>query len=196
MAAATGKPVPREWLGLAYEDPANVLAEFRERQVDGYFSSVEFRALTSTEKRQSRERRQAALLCFGLGQRYGLPVVFAMDESWNHDLVSRIYQPVNRYGFVPVQLKEVVPVALNPLASLQAELDKLEQRRKYVDTLVAFYFNQDVPEFRPADLQLPHGAAQEIWVFGAREAEQRNWWLLGNLLGEKPDLTEFTHPSA
>ena len=92
-----------------------------------------------------------------------------------------------------VQLKEVVPSALNPTTSLKAILDSLG---KYVDSenlTVAIHLNQH-RRFDPQDVIVPLLPIAGMWIFGSISEDQSEWGLWGNFM-EQREGTRFTYPA-
>ena len=115
---------------LQYRNPARVLAALRdlEPQVAASTLPEATKQLRTNNLKRYREMREAALFCHGMSVRLALNVELAMDESHDYDFVAAWTAKDTRF-FVPVQLKEVVPVDLNAQSSVQSAVDKLS---KYV----------------------------------------------------------------
>ena len=149
-------------------------------------------SLRTRELRPFGEGRQAALFCYGMSKRLGAPVSFAQLEDQDHDIVARFVAD-GEVNYVPVQLKEWVPAKLNPSATLESELGKLE---KYVDSerlVVAFHLNRDATvDF--SSLKIPVLRIGALYFYGATDPTQKEWWLIGNLLKDGPMAHKFTYP--
>jgi hypothetical protein len=149
--------------------------------------------LRTNELKSMRELREAAIFCYGMGKRIGRTVYLAPGESQDYDCVAS-WVVGNEQHFAPVQLKEVVPTALNPSASLPAVVASLA---KYVDSkhlTVAIHLNQQT-HFDPATLVAPPLSIAALWVFAAVTPNQAAWGLWGNFL-ETPSGTRFEYPAA
>ncbi|MCC2971796.1 hypothetical protein LK539_07595 [Massilia sp. IC2-476] len=149
--------------------------------------------LRRRDLRQFLEGRQAALFCYGVGRALGVEVTFALCEKDDYDFVAR-YHIDNSEIYVPVQLKELVPVKLNEKADLQKLLDSVS--RKYPtssDLVVAIHINRDITDLRPAELRLPRGVGQ-LWFYGARDYTQERWMIAGDLLQDPNLVREFSYP--
>ena len=131
--------------------------------------------------------------CFATGwQRIGQTVYFAQSESQDYDFVASWVADDVRH-LATVQLKEVVPSALNPTTSLKAILDSLG---KYVDSenlTVAIHLNQH-RRFDPQDVIVPLLPIAGMWIFGSISEDQSEWGLWGNFM-EQREGTRFTYPS-
>jgi hypothetical protein len=182
-------------LTLEYADPAGFLAELRNVEPLVAASGLEaaVRQLRTRELREWKQAREAALFCHGLSGRIGFPVLFGRQEAQDYDFVARcIVGSANSFLFV--QLKEVVPPALNAKASVQAAIDGLE---KYVDSndlTVALYLNRPV-RFDPSTITLPTVPLAGLWVFGAITSDRLEWALWGDLLTTR-EGTRFRYPGS
>ena len=78
----------------------------------------------------SRELREGALFSFGMSQRIGQTVFLSPFEAQDHDFVASWVVGETQH-LAPVQLKEVVPHDLNPMASVQRIVAALA---KYTDS--------------------------------------------------------------
>lgn len=143
--------------------------------------------------KEAREERQAALFCHGMSQRIGQPVLFAATEDQDYDFIaSWIVEDLQHLA--PVQLKEVVPQSLNPLASIETIVAGLD---KYTDSsglTVAVHLNQ-AGRFEPTSLQLQHLQVASFWVFAAASMDQSQWNLWGNFTEPDAYGTRFTYPT-
>jgi hypothetical protein len=189
------KRVPNEWKRLTYLDPEAVLARYREIELSSHIESLGYsvKSLRTNSLKICREARQAALLCYGMSKVLGAKVWFAQFENRDFDIVAR-YQIGEEQHFVPVQLKELVPATLQPSATLQREIDKLNKYVAGQDLAVAFHINREMT-LRVEELKLPLGKLGELWLFGASGATQSDWFLLGDLLSSAPSLHKFTYPT-
>lgn len=184
----------REVQNLDYRDPRTILLKLREVecQVARSVLPADVRHLRTRRLKKWSEMRQAALFCYGMGQREGKTVHFALSESQDYDFVAS-WIAGDTQRFFPVQLKEVVPNTLNADASIQKVVDSL---RKYVnseDLTVAIHFNQH-GRLDTQDLRIPALRIGAVWVFGGISKDQSEWSLLGDIL-EQPVETRFTYPT-
>jgi hypothetical protein len=95
--------------------------------------------------------------------------------------------------YAPIQLKEIVPEALNPSASLEEELSKLAKYATSRETIVAIHVNR-AGRLEFSSLKPPKASVREIWLFGALSRDQRSWFLYGDLMGQ-PHFHEATYPT-
>ena len=122
----------RPWLRAAqkldFKDPARVLVGFRriEREFAASDLPANVRNLRANELKKMRERRQAALFCYGMSLRLGKPVLFADEEAQDYDFVA-MWVTEDQQNFAPVQLKEVVPLHRNPKAAVEHVLQGLKK---------------------------------------------------------------------
>ena len=127
-----------------------------------------------------------------MGQRIGQTVYFAKGESQDYDFVAS-WVVGREQHLAPVQLKEVVPLDLNPAATLQKTVSALA---KYVDSeqlTVAVHLNQQA-RFEPSQLFIPPLHIAALWVFAAISPDQSAWGLWGNFL-EQPACSHFAYPA-
>jgi hypothetical protein len=190
------KNVPRAWLRLAYTDPGPLLAKLRDLQESPRLYEVPLRAanLRLNSLRTERESRQAALFCYGMSQRLGLPIRYAMNSEQNSDIdaIAVIERP-DQYAFCPIQLKELVPSYLNATASLQGILDSVQATYTGLPELVlAVHLNRE-ESIVLSELRLPNNIA-ELWLFGSQTNAQISWILVGNLLTGCASASTFMHP--
>ena len=163
------KRIPREWLKLTYYRPRLILNGYRRIERSGLLNGLPYKiaALRTHKLKPYLEGRQAALFCHGIGTRIGREVSFTLFESADYDIVAK-YEVDGITRMVPVQLKELPPLSVNPNVKLQDILDNLgEKFPDSKDLVVAIHVNRDVKELRPAELQIPTGFA-EIWLYARR----------------------------
>lgn len=187
--------VPRQWEQLHYLDPERTLVGLRNIALTHPLHELSYSAasLRTRELRKYGEGRQAALFSYGMGQALGVPIGFAQHESGDHDIVVRYFAD-GVLHYVPVQLKEWVPDHVNPRATLQTELDKLNKYMSAGDLTVAFHLNRETT-VHLSELEMPTSGIRELWFFGAKDSEQERWWLIGNLLSQSAKPYEFSYPS-
>ncbi|MGE0271690.1 MAG: hypothetical protein AB7M05_15355 [Alphaproteobacteria bacterium] len=175
-------------------DPAKALV--RLRAIECGLLDVDIpsnvRALRTNALRHDREIRDACLFSYGMSCRIGQTVwVYPREES-DFDFVAAWEVPPTRH-FAMVQLKEVVPHKLNPLATLQAVIDRLSKYPVSRDLTVAIKVNREGP-FDPTTITVPQLNIASLWVFGSASADQSKWFLCGNFL-ETPEISLFSYPS-
>lgn len=125
----------------------------------------------------------------------GMKVLFSMVERSDYDFVAT-YEQDGIQHFVPVQLKELVPletVPNRPLPQLQDEINKLKKYADAEDLVVAIHANRDIT-IEPRSLQLPALKLGALWLFGGTDLTQERWMLMGNLLQSNPVVSYFDHP--
>ena len=183
------------WSKLAYHDPVADLLALRAIEVDTaqWPLDPQVRTLRTGKQKPYCEWRQAALFCCGMSQAIlRCPIHFAPAESSDHDFIAR-WQADDMQSFAPVQLKELVPAALNPEADINAVLSGLKKYSDSADTVVAVYVNRRVRLALDA-IVVPALRVAEVWLFGALSEDARRWFLIGDLLREKA-FHEFTYPT-
>jgi len=121
----------------------------------------------------------------------GVPVYFAPVERDDYDCIAR-YELNGEMKYVPVQLKELTPSHLPNPRTFQELLNKLTNPDSK-DLVVAIFVNREFT-LVPLDHSYPKDRYAELWLFGAQNAAQQRWFLLGNMLSEYPSKIEFSHP--
>lgn len=183
----------REFRKLDFRDPRPFLTNLRRLELGGTLAGLppEVRSLRTNELKHWREKREAAIFCYGVSQIVGTTVYFAPTEEQDHDFVATWSDDETQH-FAPVQLKEVVPQNLNDTASVQRVIDSLS---KYVDSgdlTVAIHLNQE-GRFDPTTLDVPNLSLSGLWVFCATARDQSRWGLWGNLFTNRSGI-EFSYP--
>ncbi len=104
----------REFERLEYRDPQEILVRLRQLEQKVVTSELpaKVRNLRMNPFKPWREMREAALFCYGMGERIGSTVYFALKESQDYDFVASWVSDCIR-NYAPVQIKEVVPEKLN-----------------------------------------------------------------------------------
>ncbi len=138
-----------------------------------------------------RETREAALFCYGMGQRTDQPVFLSRVESQDYDFVAT-WSVDETQHFTPVQLKEVVPSELNPTASIESVVRSLAKYVDSQDLTVAIHLNQRV-YFDPQTLIVPPLPITGLWIFGSISIDQSEWGLWRDFLGQ-PEGSRFVYP--
>lgn len=186
---------PREWQTLSYIEPKRLLIGLRKIAQTLPLSDLGYHAasLRTHGLRPYGEGRQAALFCYGMSQAMSRRVDFAMVEVQDYDAVARYTDDQGELVFTPIQLKEWVPDFLNPSASLQNELDKLDKYVDSEDLAVAIFMNRTTT-IHLSELILPRGRIGELWLYGCADSNQSRWMFIGDLLSDKPRYFEFSYP--
>lgn len=179
---------------LAYRDPAGVLRELRaiEVQVADLDISPKIKHLRTNELKKVRELRQAALFCYGMSCRIRQEVRFCPAESSDYDFIATWGSDGFRY-FAPVQLKELVPEALNSRATVQQLVDGLSKYTSSSNLTAAIFLNRN-GTFSPSQLIIPALSIAGLWFVSAISPDQSRWRLSGNFL-EAPSDTDFAYPA-
>lgn len=183
----------REIQNLEFQDPKHFLIELRklECQLAASISDSRTRRLRTNKLKEWREARDAALFCYGMGQRIGQTVFLARGESQDYDFIAA-WLVGDVQHFAPVQLKEVVPSDLNGTTSLKEIIDSLKKYGDSKDLTVAIRLNRQ-EHFDPQTVVVPPLHIAALWVFGSISPDQSEWGLWGNFL-EKPEGSRFSYP--
>jgi hypothetical protein len=185
----------RAFAKLRYVEPRSVLVELRKAELALARSDLpaNIRQLRTNELRPLRELREVCLFCYGWEQIDGQSLHVAHAEGQDYDAVATWDSDTQRH-FTPIQLKEVVPVHLNPAASVQGVVDGLQKYVDSEDLTVVIHLNRTVNGFSPDALTIPPLKIAALWVFAAIAADRSRWVIWGNFL-EDLRWGEFTYPT-
>jgi hypothetical protein len=184
----------REWQNLKYHDPKKILLGLRNIEQNYPLHEYPYKvaSLRTKDLREYGESRQCALFCYGISEVFGLEVQYTQIEKSDYDFVA-IFPRGEYLNYVPIQMKEFVPVELNPNVELEQELCKLEKYSDSNDLCVAIHVNRNTRiEFNK--LKIPKLNIKELWFFGAKSQTQKEWWLMGNMLRDWRAY-EFRYPN-
>ena len=185
----------RTFAHLKYRDPRAMLIELRRIESTVATSDAPFNVknLRTRELRPLRELREACIFCYGMtactGQEFGV----AHAEAQDYDAVATWVVDDLR-SFAPIQIKEVVPHEVNPMASIQTVVAGLQKYVNSSDLTVAIHLNKTVKGFNPTEIIVPPLKIASLWMFGAIAADQSKWAIWGNFLDEL-QAREFSYPS-
>ena len=122
----------------------------------------------------------------------GKQVFYALHESQDYDFVT-LWQRGDEWIYTPVQLKEVVPKALNTSASINATLQKLCKYPRSNSTAAAVIVNREMRlEF--SKIHVPEVQMGGIWIYGTLSPDQNKWFIYGDLQKE-PQRWEYEYPN-
>lgn len=186
----------RVWSRLSYWDPRPILIGLAEIGSSEWLDALPYKvkSLRTQELHVFHERRLGALFFYLIGLAQRELVSFAHLEDADYDFVGHFARDGVPH-FVPVQMKELPPDFLNPTATLQGIVDA--SRKKYTDAsdvTIAISVNR-VGDVRPGDLDLSGLNLGGLWLFGAAQADQSRWLLIGDLLKPTWRAQEFDYPS-
>jgi len=183
----------RQWEKLPYHDPVVFLRELRKLELQVVQSDLppDIKSLRRGRFKRHREGRNAALFCLGMSQALGTSVSFARQEAADYDFVARWRRGDDGF-FAPVQLKELVPRALNPAATLDQTLASLARYSALGRTVVAILINRPGSDDL-SQVRVPAVGCGGIWLYWAASPDQQKWQLYGNLL-DGPCLYEYQYP--
>lgn len=183
-----------EWNKLFYQESRKVLIQLRDIQECVSRSNLpqNVKNLRTKEQRKYLEWRQAALFCYGIGSVVlKTPVFHSISEASDYDCVA-LWNSGEEQIFTPIQLKELVPEALNSKTNLSKELEKLKKYVSSEDLVIALHVNRiSCMDF--FEIQIPDLKVAEVWLYGGLTPDQNLWFLYGNLLKE-PQYYEFVYP--
>jgi hypothetical protein len=175
---------------LEYHDPAEILRRLRSLEVRLQGADIDPKVLSlrTPSLNKYRERRDAAVFAYGMGLARSLDIGYAPEESSDYDFVTT-WKDGGTQHFCPVQLKEIVPEALNPTATIDDLLAGLEKYSK-TETVLAVKIN------RRSDLVLrekPILPFAQLWFFWASAPGSSRWCLYGDVLAD-PAYFSYDYP--
>jgi hypothetical protein len=183
-----------EWEKLDYSDPEPELIRLREIGLSfaPRVTDDNVRAVRTHSVGYDRQRRDAALFCYGIGHALASKVCYSLVERQDYDFVA-----LWRHGFarvfLPVQLKEFVPGSRNLRDSLSADLEGFARYADSRGLVVAINVNSEVrlglDDVTAAAIPVAH-----VWLFGAVRPDQSRWMVCGSQHGERA-YHEFDFPS-
>src|SRR5260221_11850161 len=113
-----------EWAKLKYYDPEKILLEIRRSAPPllAKISHPKVRELRTNKLKWAKEAWEAAIFCYGLQNAVlKVPVQYARHEEADYDIVVRWWEGgIECYD--PLQLKELVPPHVSPIATLNEEI--------------------------------------------------------------------------
>ena len=185
----------RAYSALEYGDPKGFLLKLREIELKIASSALDrnTRTLRTNELKPWRELREAALFSHFMGERIGTPIRIAKSEDQDYDFIST-WQSGNSRVFSPVQIKEIVPVYLNPSVKIEEVIASLSKYVSSPDLTVAIHLNKRI-QFDLSSIKVPKLSIASLWMFGAISPDSSRWGLWGDLL-EQPVGTEHVYPVA
>lgn len=183
------------WAKLEYYDPAKILREFRkiELQITGAQMDEKVKTLRTPLLKKHKQRREAALLCYGLGKcLLNTTVWFSPTEDSDYDFVA-MWRSETIEHYAPVQLKEWVPHHINPHLSLHSLISGLNKYKSSEDITVGIYVNR-TGSFNFSEITVPNLNLAALWLFGGSiTTDNSKWFLYGNVLSDR-QYYEFTYP--
>jgi hypothetical protein len=177
-----------------FRDPKPFLINLKNLEPQIAASGLDSRVkqLRTNKLKEWRETREAALFCYGMGQRIGQTVYLARGESQDFDFIAS-WVVGDEQHLAPVQLKEVVPKGLNPNASLQQMINSLTKYADSSDLTVAIHLNR-IGRFDLCSVNVPPLGIAALWIFASITPDGSEWGLWGNFL-EEPEGTRFVYPA-
>ena len=183
----------KEWEKLPFVDSATVLSQLKMIQRQVADSNLEDRVknLRIRKFKQYHEGWEAAIFCFGMSKRLGVPICVALNEASDYDAVAMRVEGDTQF-FTPIQIKEVVPENLNPKTDINKEIAKLNRYPVSNDTVVVIHVNR-AGQLQIPTVKVPRLNIASLWLIGASAPDQSKWFLAGDLLNN-PQISFFTLP--
>jgi hypothetical protein len=187
----------REWSKLTYFDPRTTLPRMRKAEEliarHGSHLPQRMRELRTNKTKRFRELRDAAIFCYGISTCVvKVPVYYANYESQDFDVMTRFLKD-ELDNYAPLQLKELPPEELNPVATIQGIYQSLAARPSLQRTVVAIKLNQreEVIERLPR----PKFRVGGLWFFGKTAYGVNSWCLFGDCMDSSPTVMHFEYPA-
>lgn len=178
-----------EWEALKYVEPKKALLEIRniQQMVASSDLSNNVKNLRTHSLRMHREGWEATLFCYGLGELLKTTIHVCPYEKEDYDAIA-----VSKDGYIPIQVKEVVPEKLNPDTDVNKEIFKLSRYPK-TDTTFVMHINRN-GKLDLLNIKVPKLKIKALWLLGSSSSDQSRWFIAGNLLTE-PTIFEFDYPT-
>jgi hypothetical protein len=187
----------REWSGLAFHDPEELIRKFNalESLVAGSSIQDSEKALRTSKLKIIRETRQAALFALGLRKWAGnASLEIAVTEDSDYDAVFR-RRDNDLMNYTPIQLKEVVPQRWNKNASIDSILQKLVALQSSRDLVVGIHHTRATND-RNLEFTVPKGLyLAGIFVFGSVSNDRSEWMIAGDLTKDAPSIVNYSVPT-
>ena len=136
------------------------------------------RTLRTNMLKPHREGREAALLCQGIGSAVlNNTVYFARSEKSDYDFIS-MWITGDTQHYSPVQIKELVPLDINPYLDLNKLISSLHKYNDSRDLTVAIHTNRQ-GSIDISQIVVPQLNIRELWLFGSLTLDQSKWFLFG-----------------
>jgi hypothetical protein len=182
-----------EWSKLKFVDPAVVLPQLRQIQLEFATSKLNesVKNLRTHKLRTYREGWEAALFCYGMKKVMGVTVYILPYEASDYDAVATWVKDDTQH-FTPLQIKEIVPRKLNPETDINKEIAKLTRYPVSNDTTVVIHVNR-TGRLELQSIKVPKLNIASLWLIGATKPEKDRWAIAGDML-DKPEITEFEYP--
>ncbi|MEW5978331.1 MAG: hypothetical protein AB1898_21250 [Acidobacteriota bacterium] len=185
----------RTFDAMRFYDPAVVLRHLRSLERDPRLQSLPeaTRRLRTNSLKRWREGRIGALFAFGLGQQVlEAQVDVALAQEADFDFVTRWHRDGERH-FCPVQEKEWPPADLNPAATLEGIMARLDKPSAPSRTVALLHLNR-VAKVDLAVITPPAMGFAELWLIGSSDPDQNSWFIYGDAL-KSPRRFDFSYPS-
>ena len=185
----------RDWSKLIYYDPVTILRSLREKEIEIADQDIDerVRTLRANMLKPHREGREAALLCHGIGSAVlNNTVYFARSEKSDYDFIS-MWITGDTQHYSPVQIKELVPLDINPYSDLNKLISSLHKYNDSRDLTVAIHTNRQ-GTIDISQIVVPQLNIRELWLFGSLTLDQSKWFLLGDLIKDI-NYYEFYYPA-
>ena len=171
------KSVPKSWFQYEYHDPKIALPKLQRLRLmlSASALSSKVKNLRTRKFQRDRESWDTAVFCYLMVRSRSLDIRFSRIEDSDYDSIFTWATEEGRC-FVPIQMKELVPIETNPSANLEKLLDSLKKYGDSGELIVGIKLNREVSlDFRRlSSKDLP---VAEVWMFGATTADQRTWSL-------------------
>jgi hypothetical protein len=168
-----------EWKKLVFYDPIPILKSLTNVEARPVFGSGawDFEPPIQRNAKMLLERLDAAMVAYMLGRVLDIEAHFAPTESSDHDCVLRFIMP-KEISLNPVQLKEIVPEAINPRFQFREFIKSLSKYADSEDLIVAVKIGQK--EIEENELDVGNLGLAGLWFFGQSANDPNQLWIRGD----------------
>ena len=184
---------PREWATYDYYDPKVILPGLQKIRLDIQQSETpeKIRNLRTNTLKGEREAWDAALFCYLLSKTIGIDIFFSKVEASNYDGIFK-WHDGSLLCYAPVQMKELVPVHLNPTASLDKIIQSIKKYGVSPSLIIGIKLNREM-QINLASINCSQLSVGEVWCYGATASDETKWSLFGDFLSEVNQYEHHLH---
>jgi hypothetical protein len=189
----------RKFSTYEYADPRTFLIALREFElkIAEYEMPDRVRRLRTNKLKPEREKRDAAIFCIGINQKFGINVRMAAVEDQDYDFVTTwIADGIQHY--CTVQLKEVAPDDLRPTSSIYDILNSLSKYSSAQDLTVAIKLS-GMLSFDPNSIAIPPNLKLGgLFIFSGIAEDQSQFAIWGDFMSVVAERfgTIYAYPTA
>jgi hypothetical protein len=184
---------------LKYISPAIALPRLYQIQLEVSQMNIDqkLKELRTNKLKHHLEKRTAAIFCYGMAGLLKKSIYFAPAPAQNldYDVVARYMDKESKtINYMPIQIKEVVPLRINAKTDLNKEIEKLKKYPVSKDTVVVIQSNRK-GVFKIKDVKIPKLNIAGLWILGCCQPDQSTWYIAGDMLTRDAQIYEFPYPT-